>query len=55
MQSLRASLLRFDPDGQALFDEDGLLVVGPDAEGRQALWVEKEDGAMAIRINTRIA
>ena len=27
----------------------------PDAEGRQALWVEKEDGAMAIRINTRIA
>lgn len=26
----------------------------PDAEGQRALWVEKEDGAMAIRIRTRI-
>lgn len=26
----------------------------PDAEGRQALWVETQDGAMAIRIQTRI-
>ena len=26
----------------------------PDAEGQHALWVEKEDGAMAIRIRTRI-
>ncbi|MEO3471860.1 MaoC family dehydratase N-terminal domain-containing protein [Roseomonas sp. CAU 1739] len=27
----------------------------PDAEGRQALWVETQDGAMAIRIQTRTA
>jgi 3-methylfumaryl-CoA hydratase len=26
----------------------------PDAEGQRTLWVEKEDGAMAIRIRTRI-
>ncbi len=35
----RASLLRFDDTGQALYDEDGLLVVEPDAQGRQrVLW-----------------
>lgn len=34
-KAYRASLLRFDDAGQALFDEDGLLVVGPDAQGRQ--------------------
>ncbi|MBU2408097.1 MAG: guanine deaminase [Gammaproteobacteria bacterium] len=35
MQAYRASLLRFDEAGRPLFDEDGLLVVGPDAAGRQ--------------------
>jgi len=34
-KAYRASLLRFDESGRPLFDEDGLLVVGPDAQGRQ--------------------
>jgi guanine deaminase len=33
MQAYRASLLRFDPAGRPVYDEDGLLFVGPDAEG----------------------
>lgn len=37
MQAFRASLLRFDSDGAALFDEDGLLVIGPDATGRRVV------------------
>lgn len=31
----RAALLRFAADGSALYDEDGLLAIGPDATGRQ--------------------
>ncbi len=31
MKALRASILRFDDDGHAVFEEDGLLVIGPDA------------------------
>ncbi len=34
-KAYRAALLRFDAEGRALYDEDGLLVVGPDAQGRQ--------------------
>ena len=34
-KAYRASLLRFDAAGRPLFDEDGLLVVAPDAQGRQ--------------------
>ena len=34
-KAYRASLLRFDDSGRPLFDEDGLLVIGPDAQGRQ--------------------
>jgi guanine deaminase len=34
-RAYRASLLRFDDAGRPLFDEDGLLVVAPDATGRQ--------------------
>jgi guanine deaminase len=34
MQAFRAALLRFADDRSALYDEDGLLVVGPDAQGR---------------------
>ncbi len=34
MKAYRAQLLRFDDDGQPLYDSDGLLVVGPDAQGR---------------------
>lgn len=44
MQAYRASLLRFDSAGQPLFDEDGLLVVGPDADGRQRI---QDAGAFA--------
>ncbi len=33
MIAYRARLLRFSSEGEALFDEDGLLVVGPDAAG----------------------
>lgn len=34
MQAYRAALLRFAPDGSALFDDDGLLVIGPGPSGR---------------------
>ncbi|HSW15887.1 MAG TPA: guanine deaminase [Ramlibacter sp.] len=33
MKAFRAALLRFADDGSALYDEDGLLVIGPDATG----------------------
>jgi len=36
-KAYRASLLRFDDAGRALFDEDALLVVAPDARGRQCV------------------
>src|SRR5213075_1762719 len=35
MQAFRAALLRFADDRSAIYDEDGLLVIGPDATGRQ--------------------
>lgn len=34
-KAYRAQLLRFDANHQAIFDSDGLLVVGPDANGIQ--------------------
>ncbi|MDH4134645.1 MAG: guanine deaminase [Gammaproteobacteria bacterium] len=34
MQAYRAAILRFDEQGQAIHDADGLLVVGPDARGQ---------------------
>jgi guanine deaminase len=34
MQAYRAALLRFADDRTAIYDEDGLLVVGPDATGK---------------------
>ena len=37
MHAYRAALLRFADDGAAIYDEDGLLVVGPDARGRQVV------------------
>nr|WP_315203901.1 guanine deaminase [uncultured Albidiferax sp.] len=33
MKAYRAAILRFAPDQSAIFEEDGLLVVGPDASG----------------------
>jgi len=35
MKAYRAAILRFAPDQSAIFEEDGLLVVGPDASGTQ--------------------
>jgi guanine deaminase len=35
MHVYRSALLRFADDGSALYDEDGLLAIGPDPEGRQ--------------------
>ena len=46
MQAYRASLLRFDDAGNALFDQDGLLVVEADARGRQ---VVKDAGAWSAQ------
>ena len=37
MKALRASLLYFCASGQAVLESDGLLVVGPDARGRQVV------------------
>lgn len=37
MQAYRAALLSFADDGSACYEEDGLLVVGPDATGRQVV------------------
>jgi guanine deaminase len=41
MKAYRAAILRFGPDQEtrqaAIFEEDGLLVIGPDANGRQVV------------------
>jgi guanine deaminase len=37
MRAYRAAILSFADDGSALYEEDGLLVVGPDAAGRQVV------------------
>lgn len=37
MKAYRAALLRFDDNGQPLYDADGLLVTGADARGRQVV------------------
>ena len=37
MQAFRAALLRFDVHGAVQYDEDGLLVIGPDAGGLQVV------------------
>ncbi len=37
MQAFRAALLRFADDGTALYDEDGMLLVGPGAHGTQVV------------------
>ena len=34
MKAYRASILRFDDAGNAVFDEDGFLLTGPDAKGQ---------------------
>jgi guanine deaminase len=37
MQAYRAAILRFADDRSAIYEEDGLLVVGPDANGQQVV------------------
>jgi len=37
MQAFRAAILRFADDRGAVYEEDGLLVVGPDAQGRNVV------------------
>lgn len=37
MKAYRAAILRFAEDRTAVYEEDGLLVVGPDAAGRQVV------------------
>lgn len=37
MKAYRAALLRFTDDQRPVYDADGLLVVGPDAKGRQVV------------------
>jgi len=48
-KAYRASLLRFDDHGLPLFDEDGLLVVGPDVQGRQRVLDAGSYSAVAPR------
>jgi guanine deaminase len=47
MKAYRAALLRFDDTGRAVYDEDGLLVVGPDASGRQVVRAAGSHAALA--------
>ena len=49
MQSWRASLLRFDDDGRALFERDGLLVVGANATGRAVVVAAGDHATLAPR------
>ena len=37
MKAYRAAILRFADDESAIYEKDGLLVVGPDANGRQVV------------------
>ena len=49
MKAWRASLLRFDDDGRAVFDTDGLLVTGPDAAGRRVVIAAGDHDALVAR------
>lgn len=49
MKAYRAALLRFDDDGQPLYDADGLLVTGPDAHGRQVVLAAGDHGSLVGR------
>jgi guanine deaminase len=47
MQAFRAAILRFADDRSAIYEEDGLLVVGPDARGRQVVRAVGPHAALA--------
>ena len=52
MPVFRSALLRFADDGTALFDNDGLLAVGPDAQGRQRVLAAGAWSDMAPRFGS---
>jgi guanine deaminase len=47
MHALRAALLSFADDGSARYEQDGLLVIGPDAQGRPVVRAAGAHGALA--------
>ncbi len=47
MKAYRAAVLRFADDQSAVYDKDGLLVVGPDAGGRQIVRAVGDYAALA--------
>ena len=49
LQAYRAALLRFDADGSAVYDTDGLLVVGPNAAGMQTVQAVGSFDSLAAR------
>ena len=49
MQAFRAALLSFADDGSARYEQDGLLVVGPDAGGRKVIRAAGAYDALAPR------
>ena len=49
MKCFRAAILRFDADGQAVYESDGLLVTGPDAAGRERVHAVGAHAALAPR------
>ena len=49
MQSYRAALLRFDADGQPVLDQDGLLVLGSDEQGRRVVEASGDHAALMAR------
>jgi guanine deaminase len=49
MKAYRAALLRFGDDHQPLYDSDGLLVVGPDATGRNVVRAAGSHDALVHR------
>lgn len=49
MKAWRASVLYFAEPGQAVLETDGLLVAGPDADGRQVVQAVGSYGALAPR------
>ncbi|MGV8804525.1 MAG: guanine deaminase [Polaromonas sp.] len=49
MKAYRSSILYFSAPGQAVLESDGLLVVGPDANGRQVVQAVGSHAALAPR------
>jgi guanine deaminase len=47
--SYRAAILRFDTDRQPVFEADGLLVVGPDGQGREVVKDVGDHGSLIGR------